>query len=338
MNSRALLRRWAHLFVLVILATLIGCGGSTSTPPIQDPPPPPPPPPPHPVNHVIFLAAENRSFDHYFGKLNDYRSAPPFNLPREVNGLPDDCSPTTGGSTPWTTSCSAMNLSPDSSGVPTTPVYAFHLIDGCIEGLSPDWIAAHWDFNVENPSSDTPGTLGTPTNAPDGFVVSAASAALANSENDVQGIRAMGYYTGTDLPYHNWLATEFATSDSWFNSAPMRTQPNRYYMMGATSGGYAYPSTPPEPPIQSKTIFDSLQAAGVSWKIYTQTPGRIHLSVRLRRIHEPIWKQWKHRRRSDVFAIYNRCPERQPAVGCFSSKNLMQMRSRMGSATTSRMA
>ncbi len=45
-------------------------------------------------------------------------------------------------------------------------------------------------------------------------------------------------------------------------------------MMGATSGGYAYPYVgSPEPLIQSKTIFDSLQAAGVSWKIYTQLQG-----------------------------------------------------------------
>jgi phospholipase C len=87
----------------------------------------------------------------------------------------------------------------------------------------------------------------------------------------------MGFYTGADLPYHYWLATEFATSDAWFQPAPTRTQPNRFYMMGATSGGYAYPANPNggsvEPPIQSKTIFDLLQAAGVSWKIYTQVPG-----------------------------------------------------------------
>ncbi len=220
------------------------------------------PPPPTPiVNHIIFLAEENRGFDHYFGKLNDYRSAAPFNLPREVNGLPDDCSSTNSD---WTVQCSAMNKSPDKNGVPTTPIYAFHLKTSCIEGLSPDWVAGHWDFNVADPSSDTP-TM-------DGFVVSAASAALANGENDVQGIRAMGFYTGDDLPYHYWLATQFATSDAWFNPAPTRTQPNRYYMMGGTSGGYAYPLLDGEPLIQSKTIFDLLQAAGVSWKIYTQLP------------------------------------------------------------------
>jgi phospholipase C len=262
------------LIALTMIAASTGCAGTSgggSTPP----------PAKNPIDHIIFLSEENRSFDHYFGKMNDYRNAPPFNLPREVNGLPDDCSPTTGGSTPWTTPCSAMNLSPNSQGVPTTPIYAFHLQTACLEGLSPDWIAAHWDFNVENPPSNSPGTLGTPTPGPDGFVVSAASAALANGENDVQGIRAMGYYTGADLPYHYWLATEFAMSYSWFNPAPTRTQPNRYYMMGATSGGYAYPyEGSPEPPIQSKTIFDSLQAAGISWKIYTELPsGYTYASV-----------------------------------------------------------
>jgi len=166
-----------------------------------------------------------------------------------------------------------MSMSPNSLGVPTTPIYAFHLQTACIDGLSPDWIVVHWDFNLQSPSSNTPGILGIPTPGPDGFVVSAASAAIANGENDVQGIRAMGYYTGGDLSYHYWLATQFAMSDSWFSPAPTRTQPNRFYMMGATSGGYAYPYLGGiEPPIQSKTIFDSLQAAGISWKIYTQLP------------------------------------------------------------------
>jgi phospholipase C len=273
MNASATLRCLLPLLSLPILAALTGCAGvaNNTTTTTQ---PPPPMAGLSSVQHIIFLAEENRSFDHYFGKMNDYRSAAPFNLPASVNGLPDDCSPTTAGSTPWTTACSAMNLSPNSDGVPTTPIYAFHLQTACIDGLSPDWIVGHWDFNEENPSSDTPGTMGIPTPGPDGFVVSGASAAVANGENDVQGIRAMGYYTGTDLPYHYWLATQFAMSDSWFAPAATRTQPNRYYMMGATSGGYAYPYMGGiEPPIQSKTIFDSLQAAGVSWKIYTQLPG-----------------------------------------------------------------
>ncbi len=60
--------------VLMMVAAATGCagvsGGGSSTPP-----PPPPPPNLSVVKHIIFLAEENRSFDHYFGKMNDYRSA-----------------------------------------------------------------------------------------------------------------------------------------------------------------------------------------------------------------------------------------------------------------------
>src|SRR5579864_5147476 len=291
MNPRATLGSLLPSLVLTALIVLAGCNAVTRTSdpapsptptptpapvptPTPTPTPTPPPPPPTPslnsINHIIFLAEENRSFDHYFGKLNDYRSAAPFNLPREVNGLPDNCS---SSNSDWTVSCGAMNLSPNASGIPTTPIYAFHLKTACLEGLSPDWITSHWAFNQQDPSSNTPGTTGTPTNAPDGFVIGAASAAFANNEKDTKGIRAMGFYTGADLPYHYWLATQFATSDAWFSPAPTRTQANRYYMMGGTSGGYTYPVTGNESLIKSKTIFDLLQAAGVSWKIYTQMPG-----------------------------------------------------------------
>ncbi len=207
------------------------------------------------VNHVIFLAEENRSFDHYFGKLNEYRVAQ--GLGADVDGLPDNCSSTNSD---WTVPCGAMNKSPDASGVPTTPIYAFHLKSMCIENTSADWIASHWDFNAEAPASNT--FLG------DGFVVSAASSAISTGENDTQGIRAMGFYTGADLPYHYWLASQFATSDRWFAPAPTRTEPNRLFMVAATSGGHAYP-TPLS--INAKTIFDELQTAGISWKIYSQT-------------------------------------------------------------------
>jgi phospholipase C len=265
--NRGALRLSSCLFIVGIMLILNACVGvSNSTPPPTPPNPPNPPSTQNPqtnsINHIIFLAEENRGFDHYFGKLNDYRSAPPFNLSREVNGLPDNCS---SSNSDWNISCGAMNMSPNPSGVPTTPIYAFHLKTACIDGLSPDWITSHWDFNAQDPSSN----LATM----DGFVISAASAALANSENDVSGIRAMGFYTGSDLPYHYWLATEFATSDTWFSPVPARTQPNRYYMMGATSGGYAYPLSGNEPLIKSKTIFEELSAANVSWKIYTQVAG-----------------------------------------------------------------
>jgi phospholipase C len=213
------------------------------------------------VNHIIFLAQENRSFDVYFGKLNEYRAK--FGLGPEVDGLPDDCS---SSNSDWTKPCSAMNKAPNAAGVPTTPIYAFHLKTSCIENTSADWIVSHWAFNAEDPSSDTAKM--------DGFVIGAASATPgAPGSNptvpDKQGIRAMGFYTAQDVEYHYWLATQFGVADRWFAPAPARTDPNRYYLVGATSGGYAYPMAGNEPTINAPTIFDRLQAAGVSWKIYS---------------------------------------------------------------------
>jgi phospholipase C len=206
------------------------------------------------IKHIIFVAEENRSFDTYFGKLDEYRAS--LGLPADVDGLPSDCS---SSNSDWTTPCGAMNKSPDANGVPTTPIYAFHLKTMCIENTSADWIVSHWDFNAEAPTSDTP--------MMDGFVISAASAALSTGTSDTKGIRAMGFYTAQDLAYPYWLATQFATSDRWFSPEAARTQPNRYYMVGATSGGQAYPSGVP---IQQQTIFDELTAKGISWKIYSE--------------------------------------------------------------------
>jgi phospholipase C len=242
----------AFLTMVSTGAFMAGCGAVSST---ATPPPSGSTQGIQAVNHIIFLSQENRSFDTYFGKLNDYRQS--LGLSADVDGLPEDCSSTNSD---WTVACSAMNLSPNSSGVPTTPIYAFHLQDMCIDNTSPDWISSHWDFNAESPSSNTP--------AMDGFVISAASAALSAGEKDTAGIRAMGFYTGGDLTYHYWLASQFGTSDRWFSPVASRTQPSRYYMVAATSAGHAYQTFTP---LQGNTIFNLLQNANVSWEIYSQS-------------------------------------------------------------------
>ena len=214
------------------------------------------------INHIIFVSEENRSFDVYFGKLNQYRAK--FGFSQDVAGLQDDCS---SSNSDWTKSCGNMNKAPDASGRPTTPIYAFHLKTMCIENTSADWIVSHWAYNAEDLSPSA-------SPAMDGFVIGAASATPGSPGTnptipDKQGIRAMGFYTAQDLEYHYWLASQFAVADHWFSPAPARTDPNRYYLVGATSAGYAYPIAGSEPAIQAPTIFDRLQAAGISWKIYT---------------------------------------------------------------------
>src|SRR5207237_8015677 len=48
-----------------------------------------------------------------------------------------------------------------------------------------------------------------------------------------------------------------------------RTQRNRMYLMAATTAGHVHPLNETNtPPLPNQTIFDALQKAGISWKIY----------------------------------------------------------------------
>src|SRR5438132_1276332 len=42
------------------------------------------------VNHIVFMLQENRSFDTYFGKLNQYRASQ--GLAQDVDGMPANAS------------------------------------------------------------------------------------------------------------------------------------------------------------------------------------------------------------------------------------------------------
>jgi phospholipase C len=86
----------------------------------------------------------------------------------------------------------------------------------------------------------------------------------------------MGYWNGTDMNYDYFMATSFATSDRFFQPAMSRTNINREYLTAATSGGYAYPNgfdAADTPQLESMTIFEELDNAGISWKIYVNPEG-----------------------------------------------------------------
>jgi phospholipase C len=81
----------------------------------------------------------------------------------------------------------------------------------------------------------------------------------------------MGYYDATALNYYYFMASKFSTSDRWFSPVMTRTSPNREYLMAATSQGYVYPigtDSGDQSLLSAKTIFQELQTAGISWKIY----------------------------------------------------------------------
>ena len=205
------------------------------------------------VNHIIFMAQENRSFDTYFGQLPSYWKANGYPA-QKFEGLP----------------AGASNPSFDGTG----SISAFHLATECTENLSPSWNESHQDWNRHSPTSSKA--------MMDGFVFNAAKFAMDNGLTDTAGIRAMGYYDDRDLNYYYFMASNFGTSDHWFSPVMDRTQVNRMYLLAATSQGYAYPiGTNPSDtaPLAAPTIFDALQKAGVSWKIYQVDSSPTYLTM-----------------------------------------------------------
>jgi phospholipase C len=185
------------------------------------------------LKHIIWMFQENRSFDHYFGHMNDYRTS--IGLPADVDGTP----------------ANASNASTD--GTVYTP---FHLATSCMEDLTPGWTESHRDFNLQTPTSETP--------MMDGFVWNAAHMAQYSGFHDTEGRRAMGYYTSDELNYYYFMASQFAMSDRWFSPVPTDSPDNRLYGLAATSQGYVH--NPGQ--LTAKTIFEELQNAGISWKVY----------------------------------------------------------------------
>ena len=227
--------------LLFALTLLTGCGGvgsgsggssptptpGTTTGSIQS------------VNHIIFMMQENRSFDAYFGKINDYRAS--ISLGRDADDLENDfTAPADDGDT----------------------IRTFHLVTSCIYNTSAAWLESHGNANRFDVSDSAPLLL-------DGFVHTAGGGAITDGDPDTKGVRSMGYYTQSDLPSPYWFATQFATSDRWYNPEPAQTEATRLYALAATSQGLVHKPQDTNTQLTAQTIFQLLDAAGVSWKIYS---------------------------------------------------------------------
>jgi len=226
------------------------------------------------LTHIIFLAQENRSFDHYFGAMRGYWAQNGY-PDQSFDGLPQ-FNPASGiapllGPAKAIPGCDPAYPPPDDCTVDggSPQIASYHLITQCIENPSPSWNESHVDWNFYDQVGQYPATL-------NGFVYTAAHDARNDTFNDVDGIRAMGYYDGSDLNYYYFMASNFATSDRWFNPAMTRTQPNRAYLVAGTSQGYAYPNatdTEDTALMTAPTIYQELQTAGISWRIYVDPVG-----------------------------------------------------------------
>src|SRR5439155_13792791 len=109
------------------------------------------------INHIIILAQENRSFDHYFGQLRQYWAQNGY-ADVSFDGLPQ-FNPTSGltplqGPAPTNQGCDPALPPPNRCTVNANSpmVTSFELMTECIENTSPSWNEAHNDWNIYDPT------------------------------------------------------------------------------------------------------------------------------------------------------------------------------------------
>src|SRR5579863_3980699 len=220
------------------------------------------------IDHVIFMLQENHSFDNYFGMLNPYRKTNNFNIgddgvDYEVDGIDDKLT----------------TISNDDDENTSIPLFKFK--STCIDDESSDWLASYGDVNRYDFSL-------TRKIAMDGFVHNAEGYAKACSQpnaggvcagdfTDLTGKRSMGYYDQDYLNYYYYMASQFALSDRWFSPVSSKSIDNRIAVFtgGTTQGLVRDPGGDDHlSQLDIPTIFQKLDAADVSWKIYyTVTEG-----------------------------------------------------------------
>ncbi|KAJ7294442.1 hypothetical protein O6H91_Y256900 [Diphasiastrum complanatum] len=187
-----------------------------------------------PIKTVVVLVMENRSFDHMLGWIK--------RLNPDIDGL------------------TGKESNPLSVSDPKSPKIA---ITDTAEFVDPDpghsfEAIREQVFGSNDTSRDPP-----PMN---GFAQQAESMEAGMSK------RVMSAFRPEVLPAYTALAMEFAICDQWFASVPSSTQPNRLYVHSATSHGLTsnlYTELIAGMP--QKTIFESIDEAGLSFGIYYQT-------------------------------------------------------------------
>jgi phospholipase C len=218
------------------------------------------------IKHVIFMLQENHSFDNYFGMLNPYRKANSWNvgddgIDYEVDGIDDKLG-------------SISNVNDEGASFPL-----FKFTSTCIDDESSDWLASFGDVNRYDFLTARPILMDGFVHNAEGYAKScAAPGAICSGDfTDLAGQRSMGYYDQDFLNYYYYMASQFAVSDRWFSPVASKSINNRIatFTGGTTQGLVKDPGGNDHlPQLDISNIFQELQQANVSWKIYyTVTQG-----------------------------------------------------------------
>jgi phospholipase C len=98
----------------------------------------------------------------------------------------------------------------------------------------------------------------------DGFV------AAGREEGGRVNPTVMGYYDENDIPFYWNVADQYVLFDRFFTSTFSGSVRSAMYWVTGTPGNYNGQGIPPNGFGALKTIFDRLEARGISWKFYVQ--------------------------------------------------------------------
>jgi phospholipase C len=219
------------------------------------------------INHVVFMLQENHTFDNYFGMLNPYRKANGFNVggdgkTYDVDGIDDKLN-------------TIVNTNDEG-----TSYALFKLKSTCIDDASSSWLESYGDVSRYDFSPTRGIYLDGFVHTAEGFAKACASSGgsgCAGLFTDTTGQRAMGFYDEGFLNYYYYMASQFAVSDRWFSPVSAASVPNRIatFTGGTTQGLVFNPGGDDHlPQLNINNIFQELDQANVTWKIYyTVTQG-----------------------------------------------------------------
>ncbi|HTS95715.1 MAG TPA: alkaline phosphatase family protein [Streptosporangiaceae bacterium] len=232
------------------------------------------------LDHVVVVMFENRSFDNLLGRLYEPGEVASFEgaTGRELSNPVPAWAPDAAGRTvvPYGVATGMNTPSPDpGEEYQHVNTQLFGIIDPPgNRGLRPASMAA--PFNAP-PDAGRPPTM-------DGFVadyISTVTAETGRQPGYDEYAQIMTGYTPAQMPVISALARGFATFDHWFCEVPSQTFGNRSFFHAGTSSGYVVNVSPPDSfPVHNtaETIFERLEAQGLTWRVYCDPPSHLSLT------------------------------------------------------------
>jgi phospholipase C len=223
---------------------------------------------PHRFDHVVVAMFENRSFDNLFGYLYAPGEVPSFEgvLGRTLsNPIPPYALGAERGSVAVHPSDRMDSPDPDPGEEhPHTNTQMF----GTVNPESNRFERAHKmqpPFNAPADPGAEPTMMGFLTDYVNSFRTEMGR--LPKYEEYAQ---IMSCHTPAELPVLSTLAREFACFDHWFCEVPSQTFTNRSFFHAASSSGLVVNEPFASFPLHNdaETIFERLEAAGQSWRVY----------------------------------------------------------------------